>query len=91
VPKRFSEDKEMSSRTNESNRRTNEQLTRTDDVVQQANVERITKEIYESLGVLGINVVAVKNLNLSFNELEYFYLKVMYLVDRDAGWMEVPN
>lgn len=81
----------MSSRTNEPNRKTHEQLTQTDDFVQQANVERITKEIYDSLKVFGVNVVALKNLHLSFNELEYLYLQVMHLVNRENGLMGPPN
>jgi nucleoside diphosphate kinase len=53
--------------------------------------ERIRKEIYQNLEALGIDVNALKRLNLSLEELEYFYLRIMSLLERSRDWTNEAN
>jgi nucleoside diphosphate kinase len=53
--------------------------------------EELKGEIYAKLKSLGVNIEAVKQLDLSLSQLQEFYQKIRDLVGIDPNWYKSEN
>lgn len=53
--------------------------------------EELKGEIYAKLKSLGVNIEAVKQLDLSLSQLQEFYQKIRDLVGIDPNWYKGEN
>lgn len=53
--------------------------------------KELKDEVYSKLKALGVNVGAVKELNLSLSDLQEFYRKISELVGIDPNWYQCGN